>query len=215
MCGRFVMLTAEEVADVVAAVEQRAGLRALSVDADLPRVQARPGSLIATIGRSSDVLAASGCIWGFTPEWSTKPVFNTRIESALNGSAMWRDAFRDGRCVIPAVAFFEPHGTETEPSPRTGRSMKRQYRFDATDGFPLLMAGLRQGDRCSIVTTKPNRWMEPIHDRMPLLLRFDEVEAWLDGAQPPAAASTAAFELHVAPERTNDVAAQDQPSLFE
>lgn len=215
MCGRFVMLTPEEVADVVAAVEQRAGLRTLSVDADLPRVQARPGSLIATIGRSGDVLAASGRIWGFAPEWSTKPVFNTRIESTLNGSAMWRDAFRDGRCVIPAVAFFEPHGTETEPSPRTGRPMKRQYRFDAADGFPLLMAGLRQDDRCSIVTTKPNRWMEPIHDRMPLLLRFDEVEAWLDGAQPPAAASTAAFELHVAPERSVDAVAQEQLSLFE
>ena len=215
MCGRFVMLSAEEVADVVAAVERRAGLRALGTGAEPPRAQARPGSLIATIGRDGDAFTASERIWGFTPEWSAKPVFNTRIESALNGSAMWRDALRDGRCIIPAVAFFEPHGTETEPSPRTGRPMKRQYRFDAVDGSPLLMAGLRQSDRCSVITTQPNRWMEPVHDRMPLLLRFDEVEAWLDGAQPPSAASAAAFELHVAPEHSGDAATQEQLSLFE
>ena len=214
MCGRFVMLSAEEVADVVAAVERRAGLRALGDDPNVVRAQARPGNLIATIGRDGDALAASEHIWGFATEWSANPVFNTRIESALSGSAMWRDAFRDGRCIIPAVAFFEPHATETEASPRTGRPMKRQYRFDAVDGFPLLMAGLRQGDRCSIVTAQPNRWVEPIHDRMPLLLRFDEVDAWLDGAQPPSAASTAGYELLVRPERSDDAAAPRQLSLF-
>ena len=214
MCGRFVMLSAEEVADVVAAVERRAGLRALNADPGIVRAQARPGSVVATIAREGDALAASGRIWGFAAEWSTKPVFNTRIESALGGSPMWGRALRDGRCIIPAARFFEPHATETEPSPRTGRPMKRQYAFEAPDGLPLLLAGLRQGDRCSIITTQPNRWMAPVHDRMPLLLRFDEVAAWLDGAQPPAESSTAAFELRVAPERPADATAQEQLPLF-
>ena len=213
MCGRFIMLTAEEVADVVAAVEQRGRLRALGADPAVVRAQARPGSMVPTIGNDEGVLAASDRMWGFATEWSTRPVFNTRIESALNGSAMWAEAFRNGRCVIPAAAFFEPHATETEPSPRTGRPMKRQYAFEAPDGLPLLLAGLRQGDCCSVVTTQPNRWMAPVHDRMPLLLRFDEVAAWLDGAQPPAAASTAAFELLVRPERA-DATGQEQLSLF-
>ena len=214
MCGRFVMLSADEIADVVAAVEQRGRIRTLSREDGAARPHAHPGSSIATIGMDDGTLGASDRIWGFTPDWSTKPIFNTRIEKALSGAGMWTQAFEEGRCIVPAAAFFEPHATETMPSPRTGRPMKRAYAFATEDGAPLLMAGLRDRERCSVVTPEPNRWVSPVHNRMPLLLRFEEAEAWLaEGAVP---SSVTDFALDVGPEFPDiaPVEPPDQLSLF-
>lgn len=32
-----------------------------------------------------------------------------------------------------------------------------------------------------MVTTAASAWMSPIHDRMPALMRSEEVQEWLDG----------------------------------
>lgn len=239
MCGRFVMLTREEVAEVVSAVQRGerprmfggaagAGGRPGATASNGPdasatmRVQAFPGSIVPTIGypselspkvsRSFDALAVSDLTWGFAPEWSKRPIFNTRIESALSGTGMWRELIRDGRCIIPAATFFEPHQSETMRSRRTGRQVKRPYRFNDPTGMPLLLAGVRDDERCSVVTTEPNRWVSPVHDRMPLLLRFEEVPLWLEGglSDLAALADRTSVELVVRPEF--DKEAGDAPS---
>jgi len=38
---------------------------------------------------------------------------------------------------------------------------------------------VREGDRFSIVTTRPNASVAPIHDRMPLVLGPGESSVWL------------------------------------
>lgn len=215
MCGRFVVLTREEIEDVVAAVESR--------DRDAfgrlelaGRAQAFPGSTVPLFGRGEQGggLQIAEATWGFRAEWSKNPVFNTRIESAMAGAALWREAVRDGRCVVPAAAFFEPHATETVRSPKTGRPVKRAYRFADPDGAPLLLAGVQAGGHCSVLTCEPNRWVAPVHPRMPLVLRFEEVEAWL-GPDWPSLADRNDVALTVAPEVPDDpVPEHIQLSLF-
>ncbi len=213
MCGRFEILTYEEVASVVAAVEERATSSRISAAG--PRAQARPGSSILLFGHGveNEALEISEATWGFDPEWSSRPVFNTRVESMIEQSPMWRSATEQGRCVIPAASFFEPHATETVPSPRTGRPMKRPFQFANPDKSPLLMAGVKEGGRCSVVTCEPNRWVSPIHNRMPLLLRFEEVSTWLSPDWPSLAAR-ADFELRVTPEQLSAPQNPDQLTLF-
>lgn len=219
MCGRFVVLTREEVAAVVAAVERGEWLEPL--DADVERAQAFPGNSIQAFGAPDGRLAIGSFLWGFPLEWSKKPVFNTRIESALSGSGMWAPLIGDGRCIVPAARFFEPHASETVRSPKTGRQIKRAYEFAGPDGTPLLLAGLTDGAHCSIVTTEPNRWVSPIHNRMPLVLRFEEVPIWLGGSLTEAAAlaDRSAYELDVEAEQlqtgsVSDAGASPQLTLF-
>ena len=212
MCGRFEILTVEEVADAIAAVEE---MRASRLKTIANRAQARPGSNVLLFGQNGEgtQLEIDEATWGFDPEWSTKPVFNTRIESMASGSAMWRDVAENGRCIIPAASFYEPHATETVPSPRTGKPIKRPYQFSNVDGSPLLLAGVRDGGRCSIVTCEPNRWVSPIHNRMPLALRFEEVGAWLSPNWLTLADRTN-YELNAAPELLSEPPQSDQLSLF-
>ena len=57
--------------------------------------------------------------------------------------------------------------------------MRRQYLFRLPGARAFLIAAVREGDRFSIVTTRPNASVAPIHDRMPLVLGPGESSVWL------------------------------------
>ena len=146
-------------------------------------------------------LAVADMAWGFDASWKAGTVFNTRIETALGETAgMWGDAIRRRRCVVPARAFFESHAAETVPSARTGRPVKRQYAFRNADGSPLLMAGLHERGRFSLVTTAPNEMVSRVHDRMPLVLAPGEAALWLAGRY-EGLADRSSVHLEAVPER--------------
>ena len=208
MCGRITLLTYDELEEVLEAVEARRGMR---IEARDGRAQARPGSELRAIVPAGNGLELAPFTWGFSFPDSKKLIFNTRIESALGGTRMWADAIREGRCVLPVATFFEPHGSETAPSPRTGRPIKRQYEFAAPDGEPLLLASVQREGRLSVVTTEPNASVSPIHPRMPLALRFEEVPTWL-GDDFPSLADRSHLNLLAHPE--DDDQTPPQLSLF-
>lgn len=112
-------------------------------------------------------------------------VFNTRLETATShahtGRGMWAYAATHGRCLVPVRAFYENHATERVPSLKTGRPVRRPYRFTLHGSPAFLLAGVAQDGRFSIVTTPPNTTMAPIHNRMPLVLGPGESQLWLSG----------------------------------
>lgn len=181
MCGRFVMLTYDEVMDVIQSIEMDAPY---NIEPDWPatRPSAYPGSIVPVITESGGILELQSLKWGFETDWQKGLVFNTRIETALGSKpGMWKRPINKGRCVVATAGFFEPHATETIRSPRSGRQIKRQYLFDVEDDHPTLLAAVRNADAFSIVTTEPNRIVAPIHKRMPIVLRREEVPIWMDG----------------------------------
>ena len=179
MCGRITLMTYEEIGEVLKAIGHGERMHLDHSDNPGNRAQARPGSsvhaIISSIGDSGDNFSVESFTWGFEAPWNKRLIFNTRIEQALSGTRMWAHAINDGRCILPAATFFEPHQSETARSPRTGRQMKRQYEFSSPSGEPLLLASIQQGGHLSVVTTEPNAAVSPIHARMPLVLRFDEI----------------------------------------
>lgn len=178
MCGRFVMLTFDEVLQVVQCLEFCTPFNALP---DWPaRPSAYPGSEVAVIVPCEGGLQVRSLRWGFEASWQKGLVFNTRIETALGPRpGLWREPIREGRCIVATGGFFEPHRSETRPSPRTGRPVKQQYLFRNPDNTPLLLAAVTGNGCFSVVTTAPNGTMAPIHDRMPLVLSPREVPLWL------------------------------------
>jgi putative SOS response-associated peptidase YedK len=119
--------------------------------------------------------------WGYPVQWQAGPVFNTRIESLLAGKGMWRSSAENGRCLIPTRGFFERHATEKARSPKTGRQTKRFYEFTLVDEPVTWLAGVNEDGHFSVVTTEPNRFVAPVHHRMPLVLRREELPQWLEG----------------------------------
>ena len=92
---------------------------------------------------------------------------------------MWAKAIAEGSCLVPVRAFCEFHAAERVVSERTGKPVRRQYLFRLRGARAFLLAAVREGDRFSIVTTKPNSSVVPIHNRMPLVLGPGESSMWL------------------------------------
>lgn len=182
MCHRFTMLMHDETQDVVRALSYGAAL-VWEPDwpAGAPRADAFPGSCVGIIvPTASGGVEAVEATWGFAAPWAKRPVFNTRIETALSSEGgMWSRAIAQGRCIVPAVRFFE---TQNQPAASDGVAKKRRrslYSFGMPDGGPMLLAGVRQDGCFSVVTTQPNASVAPVHDRMPIVLSWHEAWHWL------------------------------------
>lgn len=119
-------------------------------------------------------------LWGYPVSWQKGPVFNTRLESAIKGKKMWKDSFENRRCLIPCLGFYEPHKSQRVPSPHTGKPIKQLYLFDK-GGDIFYLAGIYQDKYFSLLTTAPNSHVRSIHDRMPLVVKDQELFLWLGG----------------------------------
>jgi putative SOS response-associated peptidase YedK len=102
-------------------------------------------------------------------------VNNTRSENL--DSSMWRESFADRRCLIPLWAFYEWTG---------GKGRKLTHRFTCPNGGLLWAAGIWEETealgRCySMLTTKANSLVAPIHNRMPSILIGGEQARYMAG----------------------------------
>lgn len=123
--------------------------------------------------------------WGYITEKSSS-VFNARKESL--GWGMWRESLVLRRGLIVAGGFYEWTG---EKGAKQAHAIQRQ------DGEPMLMGviydfsfdpKLEKDVKCfSIVTTPASEWMQPLHDREPLILDPEDAALWLDHTAPPEA----------------------------
>ena len=131
--------------------------------------------------------------WGLVPYWWSKPLkelrlatFNARAET-VDTKPFFRDAFRRRRCLIPVSGYYEwqyRDGPRKPPQP---------WYFTPADGAPVLTAaGLwdewrdRQSGEtirsATMIITEPTRLVAAVHDRMPVLLRPQQFDPWLDGS---------------------------------
>ena len=115
------------------------------------------------------------------PKKAYKPI-NARAEEVVEKS-YFREAFDRRRCLVIADGFYEWKKPGKPGTP---------YRIGLRTWEPFAFAGLRESRRstqtgevvrsCTIVTTAANRLIEPIHDRMPVMLSEDAGNIWLDMA---------------------------------
>lgn len=89
-------------------------------------------------------------------------------------------AIAEGCCLVPVRAIYEKHMTEKVEGERTGRSVRHQHLFRRPRARAFPLAAMREGGQFSIVTTKPNASVVPIHGRMPLVLSLGKSSMWLD-----------------------------------
>ena len=178
MCGRFSLVVPERFFSKVFVFKD---LPDMQPDYNIP-----PGVDIWAVRNQRDSKEAeiARLRWGLVPSWAKDPKIGHRMINARSETVAekpsFRSAFQRRRCVIPADGFFEWQ--------RDGKH-KTPYFIHLKDREPFAMAGLWEGwkspegdllESCTILTTSPNSIMEPLHDRMPVILHQDQAKDWLD-----------------------------------
>lgn len=143
-----------------------------------PNFNITPSSFIPVIVKNSPKKVVK-MKWGFLPTWSKYPMINTRAET-INQKLYFKEAFIKHRCLIPATGFYEWKKTPVEKIPYYIHLKTNEYFSFA--GIYTISKDIKGKEiyTCSIVTTKPNKLMEDIHDRMPVILTKQEEEIWVD-----------------------------------
>lgn len=166
--------------------------------ATAPR-DAFPGSIVPIVAATAQGLQVANLAWGYRVSWNGGPVFNTRMETATSSERnMWADSLQHRRCLVATPAFYETSETETATNPRTGRQVRQQYRFTLPNEPLVFLAGVYKDSCFSIMTCTPNRWVSPVHPRMPIALHPNEASTWLS-ADYPRLFDRTSLELEVTP----------------
>lgn len=126
--------------------------------------------------------------WGLVPFWAKdisigSRMINARAETVASKPA-FRAALKHRRCLIPANGFYEWRG-------KPGK--KQPYYIHLPSGEPIAFAGLYEiwEDKeappgagpyksCTIITVDASESVREIHNRMPLILKPEVYDEWLD-----------------------------------
>lgn len=117
-------------------------------------------------------------MFGFVPVFDDKKLwFNTRSDTLLSGKGFWQ-RFRNNRCIILTNGFYEWKGNKSPKTPYYIRIKGREMFAFAGLWHAFEKEG-KEVRMATIITTSPNEFMKPIHNRMPVILDSDSAKAWL------------------------------------
>ena len=114
-------------------------------------------------------LKADEMLWGFNADFLKRPVINARAESAFQ-KKMFKKSILEQRCVIPAGGFYE------------WNSDRQKFSFSVPERLLLLAGIYRLEDGVPhyvILTTSANDSMIDVHDRMPVMIEYEELRQWI------------------------------------
>jgi len=177
MCGRFVLVT-----DLTKIVEEFA-IKKMASNFQ-PDWNISPGQYIAAVVQRDGENILESFFWGLIPSWAKdssigNKMFNARSETIAQKPS-FRNAFQKRRCLILADGFYEWQKLE---------KIKKPFRFSLKSEKPFGLAGLyetwmspekKQINTCTIITTDSNELIQPIHNRMPVIVRKELESFWID-----------------------------------
>ena len=183
MCGRYTPLTENEIIKVRSIIKDVAMdlSREEFCTCDESYNEVVPTNRVLIVTSSGGELSFEYAQFGFE-KWDGKGVIiNARSETA-HEKPMFKSHLKTGRCVVPASGYYE------WKQPTDGKKKKIKYLIKDERGTLLFMAGLwregNNGREFVIITKEPVGEVVDIHERMPVILRADQLESWLRGAMP-------------------------------
>ncbi|MEX0684533.1 MAG: SOS response-associated peptidase [Balneolales bacterium] len=175
MTGRYALFTSKE--------KTEDHFQAVS-DSDVifePNYNIAPGHLVPAIYMEKAHEKRVGYLqWGLeSPESGGKTESNVKAESLIQKNTL-RKAFQRKRCIIPANGFYEWKALTAE--------LRLPFYIRLLDEEIFGFAGIydrwttkdKEVFSFAIITTKANELLQPLHDRMPVILQPNDYDYWLD-----------------------------------
>lgn len=152
----------------------------------IPRYNIAPTDPVVTITQNSHPTTRR---WGLLPHWAKtpkgKPLINARAETVAT-KGVFKSSFVSRRCLIPASGFYEW-------TPGEGDIKRQPHLFQGPDKV-LLLAGVHRDWRppegevvptCAVLTGPAVGTISEYHDRMPIIMRPEFLDEWLEPGTDP------------------------------
>ncbi len=170
MCGRYEMFLTPENKEMMQIMERIS--KKYGPENNMKMGEIFPTNTGIIFAAPKEEIAAELSIWGF-PNFRNKGVIiNARAETAIE-KPTFRKSLLERRCAVPSTGFYEWKQDGT----------KQKYRFHLPEEPNLYMAGIwtewNGEKRYVILTTSANDSMKEIHNRMPVVLRKEDVRDWI------------------------------------
>ena len=179
MCGRFVGFNTLEMLQTHFPIDV--------ADAQVtPNYNVAPTQEVLAISRHDGKNHLKNYYWGLVPFWAKDLSIGSRLINARSETVAskpsFRTAFKNRRCLIPSNGFYEWKGFKGQKQPMF---------LTLPNGNPFAFAGLwetwdNKGKEqtpyrsCTILTREASESVLPIHHRMPVILKPEAFDIWLD-----------------------------------
>lgn len=180
MCGRFTLFSNYET------ILERFEIEEHHIDAlYVPNYNIAPTQRVVTVIHDGKKNKLGFLKWGLVSPWAKDlkvgyKMINARAETIADKPS-FRHAFNRQRCLIVADSFYEWKNENGRKIP-----MRIKLKTDEPFGFAGIWETWRSQENeqvihtCAVITTSSNELMAPIHERMPVILRKEDEEAWLN-----------------------------------
>lgn len=180
MCGRFTQTAPWE------KVKKEFAVKTSESNLFKPRYNIAPMQIVGVVRQTASEREIQPLKWGLVPSWAKDAEIGNRMINAraetLTEKPSFREAFRKRRCLIPTSGFYEWK--------KTGSGAKQPFYFYLKEKEIFGFAGLWEEwldkesgellETFTIITTGANDVLKPIHDRMPVIIKAENYEEWLD-----------------------------------
>jgi len=180
MCGRFTSKAKPE------EIEKEFKIGKIDPELFTPRFNIAPSQTVPVILEQSGERIVNALRWGLIPSWAKDDSIDSKMINArsetLAEKPSFKNAFRSRRLIVPASGFYEWE--------KTAKGAKQPHYFYLKDKEVFGLAGLFEEwldkqtgelvETFTIITTEANKVLEPIHERMPVILKSSDYDQWLD-----------------------------------
>jgi putative SOS response-associated peptidase YedK len=175
MCGRFFLIATP--------AEMKKRFNVDHVPELALRYNIAPAQLSAIVIAAEKSKTTTMARWGLVPSWSRDLSLGAGMINApaetLEVKAAYRAAFQTRRCLVPASGFYEwqTKGGKNQP-----------YKIALRNGALCAFAGLWERwapqmgepvETFTIITTRANKLVSEVHDRMPVIIAPADFQRWL------------------------------------
>jgi len=175
MCGRYAITKAAKKTKNI--VQNNEGVE------DTDNFNAHPTQLLPVIKKDNDSLTLTNYHWGLVPKWSEKmqdfrPLNNARLETLME-KRTFSGLVAKQRCVVPADGYYEWR--------KNDEGKKFPYFIKREHNETLFFTGLYQKNNnieFSVITTAAQGELTDIHHRMPVILKEEEIQNYLNTPDP-------------------------------
>src|SRR5689334_3460255 len=144
-----------------------------------------PSQEVPVIVRNESRNEAKVMKWGLVPSWAPDPSIGQRMINARSETLLEKPSFKQAvdnrRCLVPANGFYEWRHDGKRKVP-----MWIQFKTREPFAFPGLWDCWIDRDTgtnlytFTIITTRANALLRPIHDRMPVMYDREMGRQWLE-----------------------------------